>query len=76
VRFRDASGRRDADRCCHRAPAPRPGGLGECGIQYRCHGLVFDADGPLRDDPRQKLIQPDARVRGYPTVEKGQLVWS
>jgi vanillate O-demethylase monooxygenase subunit len=45
------------------------------GIQCGYHGLVIDGSGRCVRIPGQVRIPEDARVRGYPAVEKDQLVW-
>ncbi len=64
-----------ADRCCHRAAPLHMGAVVEEGIQCGYHGLIFDGAGRCVHIPGQKQIPADAPVRGYPVVEKDQLVW-
>ena len=77
VLFRDRSGRAAAllDRCCHRSAPLSLGAVVEGGIQCGYHGLTFDGSGTCIAVPGQSRIPDDARVRGYPLVEKDQLLW-
>ena len=77
VLFRDKAGQVAAlaDRCCHRAAPLHRGAVVEEGIQCGYHGLIFDGSGRCVHIPGQKQIPADAAVRGYPVVEKDQLVW-
>ena len=77
VLFRDGQGRAAAlaDRCCHRAAPLSLGKVLESGIECGYHGLTFDGSGRCVRIPGQSRIPEDARVRGYPVVEKNQLVW-
>ncbi len=77
VLFRDGSNRVAAlaDRCCHRGAPLHMGTVVADGIQCGYHGLVIDGSGRCVRIPGQVLIPEDARVRGYPAVEKDQLVW-
>ena len=77
VLFRDKAGRAAAlaDRCCHRAAPLHRGTVVEEGIQCGYHGLIFDGSGRCVRIPGQKQIPANAAVRGYPVVEKDQLVW-
>jgi len=63
------------DRCCHRQ---LPLSMGKVeGDELRCgyHGLRFDSSGRCTEIPGQASIPPQARVRGYPVVEKHRWVW-
>ena len=77
VLFRDGSNRVAAlaDRCCHRGAPLHMGTVVADGIQCGYHGLVIDGSGRCVRIPGQVRIPEDARVRGYPAVEKDQLVW-
>ncbi|HSI20070.1 MAG TPA: aromatic ring-hydroxylating dioxygenase subunit alpha [Sphingomonas sp.] len=64
-----------ADRCVHRLA---PLSLGRCeGHRLRCmyHGLLFDPDGCVVEIPGQDMIPAQARVRGYPVVERHSWIW-
>jgi vanillate O-demethylase monooxygenase subunit len=77
VLFRDGQGRAAAlaDRCCHRAAPLHLGRIVQDGIECGYHGLTFEGSGRCVRIPGQSRIPEDARVRGYPVVEKNQLVW-
>lgn len=77
VLFRDASGKICAleDRCCHRATPLRLGEVVPEGLMCGYHGLIFDGSGKCVHIPGQDTIPPQARVRGYPVVEKQEFVW-
>jgi vanillate O-demethylase monooxygenase subunit len=47
------------------------------GDQVACgyHGLVYNSEGRCTFMPSQKTINPAARVRAYPVVERHRLVW-
>lgn len=76
--YRTAAGRVVAlvDRCPHRQfPLSLSRLVGddvECGY----HGLVIDADGSVISAPFQERVPADCRVRSFPVVESGQLVWA
>ncbi len=77
VLFRNASGQVGAleDCCCHRAA---PLSMGELSGEYLAcgyHGLKFDVSGRCVEVPGQTEVPPGARVRGYPTHEKNNVVW-
>ncbi|EHJ59564.1 hypothetical protein NSU_3447 [Novosphingobium pentaromativorans US6-1] len=64
------------DRCCHRF-APLSKGRIEDGCNLRCmyHGMKFDQDGACIEIPCQDTIPESARVRVYPSVERGGWLW-
>ena len=77
VLFRNASGRVGAleDCCCHRAA---PLSMGELSGEYLAcgyHGLKFDVNGRCVEVPGQPEVPAGAKVRGYPTHEKNNIVW-
>ena len=63
------------DRCCHRA-APLSMGRVEANC-LRCmyHGLLYDKTGQVIEIPGQKHISRNMKVRAYPLVEKGGMLW-
>ncbi len=77
VLYKGDSGRVVAldDRCCHRG-ARLSAGRRE-GDDLRCmyHGLKFDPTGRCIQIPGQENIPPKLGVRGYPVLERDQLVW-
>ena len=63
------------DRCCHRAAPLSMGRVeGDC-IRCMYHGMKYDADGMCIEIPGQDHIGSTHRVRRYPLVEKGHLLW-
>lgn len=77
VIFRGESGKYVAldDRCCHRAAPLSMGRVeGDC-IRCMYHGMVYDAGGICVEIPGQDRISAVHRVRSYPVVEKGHLLW-
>ena len=77
VIFRGESGRFVAldNRCCHRAAPLALGRIeGDC-IRCMYHGMKFDPGGVCVEIPGQDHISSSHRVRSYPLVEKGGLLW-
>jgi phenylpropionate dioxygenase-like ring-hydroxylating dioxygenase large terminal subunit len=63
------------DRCCHRG---LPLSLGEVrGEHLVCgyHGLTYDGTGRCVAVPGQRHVPPKMRVRGYPVIERDELIW-
>jgi vanillate O-demethylase monooxygenase subunit len=61
--------------CPHRwAPLGRGQVLGEA-IQCPYHGAAFDAAGQCVRVPSQDRPPPGLRIRAYPVIEQGPLVW-
>jgi phenylpropionate dioxygenase-like ring-hydroxylating dioxygenase large terminal subunit len=64
-----------ADRCSHRGAALSMGRLeGSC-VRCMYHGLLFDSTGACVQIPGQKLIPPILKIKAYPVVDTGRLVW-
>ena len=61
--------------CWHRLMPLSQGKLEDDNVACGYHGLVFDAEGRCVFMPSQKTINPAARVRRYPTVERHRFVW-
>lgn len=77
VIYRGGSGRYVAldDRCCHRAAPLSMGRIeGDC-IRCMYHGMKYGPDGVCVEIPGQSLISSAHRVRRYPLVPKGGLLW-
>lgn len=77
VIYRGESGRCVAldDRCCHRAAPLSMGRIeGDC-IRCMYHGMKYDADGICVEIPGQDRIGSTHRVRKFPLVLKGELLW-
>jgi vanillate O-demethylase monooxygenase subunit len=65
-----------ADACWHRlAPLSMGTLVGDDEVRCPYHGLVFDHAGRCTFMPAQKTLNPSARVRSYPCVERDRLVW-
>ena len=58
--------------CCRSRRASCSGRRGRCAATTAC---VYDADGRCTFMPSQKTINPSARVRSYPVVERHRFVW-
>lgn len=77
VIYRGASGQYVAldDRCCHRAAPLSLGRIeGDC-VRCMYHGMKYNAEGVCVEIPGQDRIGSTHRVRKYPLVEKGHLLW-
>jgi phthalate 4,5-dioxygenase len=81
VAFRDSAGRVGlVDAFCRHRRAPLFFGRNEEG-GLRCvyHGWKFDAAGACLDIPSEPADSPmraEARIKSYPTVERGGVVWA
>jgi len=81
IAFRDTNGRiglLDAY-CPHRRAPLFFGRNEECGLRCVYHGWKFDVDGNCVDLPSEPATSPmraQIRVKAYPTVEKGGVVWA
>ncbi|MFT5501238.1 MAG: phenylpropionate dioxygenase-like ring-hydroxylating dioxygenase large terminal subunit [Woeseiaceae bacterium] len=63
------------NRCCHRAAPLSQGRIeGDC-IRCMYHGMKYDSAGICVEIPGQDKISKSHRVRSYPIVEKGHLLW-
>lgn len=77
VLFRGESGRYIAldDRCCHRGAPLSMGRIeGDC-LRCMYHGMKYDPSGTCVEVPGQERIPKTLRVRSYPVVERGHLLW-
>jgi phenylpropionate dioxygenase-like ring-hydroxylating dioxygenase large terminal subunit len=77
VIWRGASGQLNAleDRCVHRMA---PLSMGRCeGDDLRCmyHGLLYGADGRVKEIPGQAKVPPQACVRRYAVIDKHSWIW-
>ena len=64
-----------ADQCWHRLVPLSIGRLHGDRVACPYHGLEFDCSGRCTHMPSQETINPAARVRAYPCVERHRLVW-
>jgi vanillate O-demethylase monooxygenase subunit len=63
------------DRCCHRHAPLSKGKLRGDNVECPYHGLLYDPSGQCIRVPGQTAIPPNARVRGFPTVERHHWIW-
>lgn len=63
------------DACWHRLLPLSLGHLEGDRVVCGYHGLQFDSGGRCTFMPAQKTINPSARVKSYPIVERHRLVW-
>ena len=64
-----------ADMCWHRLVPLSLGKLDGDSVVCGYHGLAFDAAGRCTSMPSQCTLNPAARVRSYPVVEKHRFIW-
>ncbi len=81
IAFRDTTGRVGIleERCAHRTASLWLGRNEECGIRCVFHGWKFDVTGQCVDmpnEPEQFRFTDKVRLRAYPTVEVGDIVWA
>jgi phenylpropionate dioxygenase-like ring-hydroxylating dioxygenase large terminal subunit len=77
IMFRRGDGRPAAleDACWHRLMPLSKGRLEGDEVACGYHGLVYNSEGRCTFMPSQKTINPAARVRSYPVVERHRFVW-
>jgi phenylpropionate dioxygenase-like ring-hydroxylating dioxygenase large terminal subunit len=77
VMFRREDGRPAAleNACWHRLLPLHKGRLQGDELTCGYHGLTFDPDGRCTFMPSQKTVNPAARVRSYPVLERHRFVW-
>jgi vanillate O-demethylase monooxygenase subunit len=63
------------DACWHRLLPLSLGWLEGDEVVCRYHGLAFDGQGQCTRMPSQDKLNPQARVRAYPIVERHRFVW-
>jgi phenylpropionate dioxygenase-like ring-hydroxylating dioxygenase large terminal subunit len=61
--------------CWHRLMPLSKGQIEDDDVACGYHGLVFNPEGRCVFMPSQKTINPAARVRSYPVVERHRFVW-
>lgn len=86
VLFRDTQGRIGLldERCPHRTASLFYGRNEESGLRCVYHGLKFDVDGncvdlpcvPQVNDSQRANIQKQLKVKSYPCLERGEVVWT
>lgn len=63
------------NRCAHRSFPLSESKLDGDNIICGYHGIQYDSDGLIVDIPCQETCPADLRIRKYPLVESGPLVW-
>jgi phthalate 4,5-dioxygenase len=81
IAFRDTGGRVGlVDAYCPHRRAPLFYGRNEdCGLRCVYHGWKFDVDGSCADlptDPANAVMKANTKIKAYPTVERGGIVWA
>lgn len=81
VAFRDTKGRIGLlDRYCpHRRVDLYFGRNEECGLRCVYHGWKFDAEGAVTDMPAEPVgstFKDEVRIKSYPTIEWGGVIWA
>src|SRR5690348_16080828 len=81
VAFRNTQGRIGIidERCPHRTASLFFGRNEECGLRCVYHGWKFDVDGncvDLPSEPADSPMKAGIKIKSYPTVERGGVVWA
>jgi phthalate 4,5-dioxygenase len=81
VAFRDTNGRIGLldELCPHRRVSLWLGRNEECGLRCVYHGWKFDVDGACVDqmnEPGESSFADKVRIKHYPTLELGGIVWT
>ena len=81
VAFRDTEGRIGLldERCPHRTASMYYGRNEECGLRCVYHGWKFDIEGNCTDlpsEPPDSNFQSKIRIKAYPCLEQGGVVWT
>ena len=76
--FRDTTGAPGLidEFCTHRGASLFFGRNEECGIRCSYHGLKFDRSGACVDVPSAPNAAERMRIKAYPCIERGGLVWA
>ena len=76
--FRDTTGQPGLidEFCSHRGVSLFFGRNEECGIRCAYHGLKFDRTGACVEVPSAPQVADRMRIKAYPCVERGGLVWA
>ena len=76
--FRDTEGRPGLvdEFCRHRGASLFLGRNEECGIRCSYHGWKYDINGHCVDLPSAPQIAPKVRIKAYPCIELGDIVWA
>jgi nitrite reductase/ring-hydroxylating ferredoxin subunit len=78
IAFRDTEGRPGLidEFCAHRGTSLFLGRNEECGLRCSYHGWKYDINGQCVDLPQQPQIAPKIKLKAYPCVERGGIVWA
>jgi nitrite reductase/ring-hydroxylating ferredoxin subunit len=78
IAFRDSEGRLGLidEFCAHRRVSLWFGRNEACGLRCAYHGWKYDVTGQCVDLPSDPDIQPRTRLKSYPCIEQGGLVWT
>ncbi len=78
IAFRDTTGAPGLidEFCTHRGASLFFGRNEECGIRCSYHGLKFDRHGACVDVPSAPHVADRMRIKAYPCIERGGLVWA
>jgi phthalate 4,5-dioxygenase len=76
--FRDSEGRVGLidEFCAHRGASLFLGRNEECGIRCSYHGWKYDIHGQCVELPSAPQIAPKMRIKAYPCIERGDIVWA
>ena len=76
--FRDSNGRPGLvnEFCAHRGASLFLGRNEECGIRCSYHGWKYDIHGQCVDLPQVPELAPKMRIKAYPCIERGDIVWA
>ena len=77
VAFRDSNGRIGviSEFCAHRGVSLWFGRNEECGLRCPYHGWKFDVTGQCVDLPSEPDMAARIKLRSYPAIEKGGVIW-
>jgi phthalate 4,5-dioxygenase oxygenase subunit len=78
VAFRDTQGRAALvdEFCCHRGASLFLGRNEECGTRCSYHGWKYDLTGQCVDLPQVPHMASKMKIKAYPCVERGGMVWA
>lgn len=78
VLYRDEDGQPVAlqNRCCHRSFPLAHGSVEGSDIRCGYHGLKYARDGRCIEIPMQDKVPAHLRLRAYPLIERGPVVWA
>ncbi len=76
--FRDSEGRPGLvdELCAHRGASLFLGRNEEGGVRCSYHGWKYDINGRCLELPSAPQIAPKVRIKAYPCVERGDIVWA